>query len=79
MGKRGSSKRDNSSTGNWKPRTERIRNPSGLTWAVGGGKMPGFQLATRLNAPRHVATPNQALYTSNGYNKRLFYLNSTFT
>lgn len=34
--------------------------------------MPGFQLATRLNAPRHVATPDQALYTSNGYNKRLF-------
>lgn len=27
--------------------------------------MPGFQLATRLNAPRHVATPDQALYTSN--------------
>lgn len=41
--------------------------------------MPGFQLATRLNAPRHVATPDQALYTSNGYNKRLFYLNSYFS
>jgi hypothetical protein len=40
--------------------------------------MPGFQLATRLNAPRHVATPDHALYTSNGYNKRLFYLDSTF-
>lgn len=39
--------------------------------------MPGFQLATRLNAPRHVATPDQALYTSNGYNKRLFCLGST--
>jgi hypothetical protein len=72
--KRGSERKDDSSTGNWKPSTGRIRNPSGLTWTVGGGKMPGFQLATRLNAPRHVATPDQALYTSNGYNKRIFCL-----